>query len=362
MVYRIDDTTAVASLPALPTDSIGTPGYFTGGSTTGGAPTRVRYWWLNMVQEELAAFPAAAGMAFDKSNNGQTLAAAKALFLQTGATALQTIAGPITHAGILNSSTILNLTATAAGQTCLFVTGSFVVNMGQAASVWVPTVALGNNGINAASTAFVLATIKSIAWATALSSTSPTPPSWAKSIEIKMDGGGGGGSSCQGSSLAADVSGSGGGAGGHIWGIYPITSGQTVSLVIGSGGGSQAAGGTSSISIGGTVVASAGGGGAGSFQSAASSPGGIGGTATGGNLLNMPGGQGSDGQCFGWASFGNGAPSRWGSPGRAGNGGGNDAAGYGSGGGGAYDARMTNTLYYGGAGKQGMAEYRFLPF
>ncbi|BCZ75993.1 hypothetical protein [Novacetimonas maltaceti] len=84
MVYQIDDATAVASLPALPTDNIGTPGFFTGGSTSGGAPTRVRYWWLNMVQEELRNLVIAAGLTQDKTNNAQVLAALKVLFVQLG--------------------------------------------------------------------------------------------------------------------------------------------------------------------------------------------------------------------------------------------------------------------------------------
>lgn len=79
MVYRIDDTTAVSTLPALPTDNISAPGYFTGGSTGGQAATRVRFWWLNMVQEELATVALAAGLVLNKSNNGQVLAAIKAM-------------------------------------------------------------------------------------------------------------------------------------------------------------------------------------------------------------------------------------------------------------------------------------------
>lgn len=80
MVYRIDDATAVSVLPPVPTDNVGPPGFFTGGSTTGQSATRVRFWWLNMVQEELMAFAAAVGMKPDKANNAQALAAARVLF------------------------------------------------------------------------------------------------------------------------------------------------------------------------------------------------------------------------------------------------------------------------------------------
>ncbi|MFT9383941.1 MAG: hypothetical protein ABF553_04940 [Acetobacter orientalis] len=80
MVYRIDDVTAVSSPPPVPSDNIGQPGFFTGGSTSGQSATRVRFWWLNMVQEELVAFAKAAGLGLDKANNGQALAGARILF------------------------------------------------------------------------------------------------------------------------------------------------------------------------------------------------------------------------------------------------------------------------------------------
>ncbi|AZV39902.1 hypothetical protein [Komagataeibacter xylinus] len=88
MVYQIDDTTAVASQPALPTDSIGAPGFFTGGSTSGGAPTRVRYWWLNMVQQELLNIALAAGLTADKTDNTQCITAIKALAKQAASGAV----------------------------------------------------------------------------------------------------------------------------------------------------------------------------------------------------------------------------------------------------------------------------------
>jgi len=75
LVYRIDDQTAVSTPPAVPTDNIGTPGFFTGGTPGLTAPTRVRFWWLNMVQEELAAIVAAAGLIFNKATNSQVLQA-----------------------------------------------------------------------------------------------------------------------------------------------------------------------------------------------------------------------------------------------------------------------------------------------
>ncbi|MFH5926453.1 hypothetical protein [Roseomonas sp. SXEYE001] len=59
---RIRSATAVASKPAVPALA-GVEGYFTNGNPAAGVPaTLVPDWWLNMVQEELLAFPAAAGI------------------------------------------------------------------------------------------------------------------------------------------------------------------------------------------------------------------------------------------------------------------------------------------------------------
>jgi hypothetical protein len=88
MVYRIDDVTAVSALPALPTDNIGEPGFFTGGSTTGQSPTRVRFWWLNMVQEELINIAQAAGIVFDKTKNDQCITAIKQLISDVASSAV----------------------------------------------------------------------------------------------------------------------------------------------------------------------------------------------------------------------------------------------------------------------------------
>lgn len=77
---RIFDPTAAASLPAVPTLA-GVDGFFTGGNPTGGVPaTRVRAWWLNMVQEELIALLTAAGITPNVASNAQVLAALQAMF------------------------------------------------------------------------------------------------------------------------------------------------------------------------------------------------------------------------------------------------------------------------------------------
>jgi hypothetical protein len=78
-MHRIDDPTAVPTLPAPRAQ--GTPGYFTGGSpgSSGFAATVVRYEFLNAIQEELAAVVAAANLTLDKTNNNQVVAALRAM-------------------------------------------------------------------------------------------------------------------------------------------------------------------------------------------------------------------------------------------------------------------------------------------
>jgi hypothetical protein len=86
-MFRIDDTSAVSSLPT-PEDA-GTEGYFTEGDPATGVPaTQVRASWLNRIQEELRAIVVAAGLAPSKTSYTQVLAAITALM-----TPGQTLAG-----------------------------------------------------------------------------------------------------------------------------------------------------------------------------------------------------------------------------------------------------------------------------
>ena len=80
-MHRIDDPTAVPTLPAPRAQ--GTPGYFTGGSpgSSGFAATIVRYEWLNSHQEELAHVVETAGLTLDKTDNTQLLQALNKLYV-----------------------------------------------------------------------------------------------------------------------------------------------------------------------------------------------------------------------------------------------------------------------------------------
>jgi hypothetical protein len=78
-MFRIDSDSAVAVLPAPA--AAGTQGYFTGGDPSSGIPpTTVTHDFLNIVQEELAAIPAAAGIPLLKTVRNQVLTALQALF------------------------------------------------------------------------------------------------------------------------------------------------------------------------------------------------------------------------------------------------------------------------------------------
>lgn len=84
-MHRIDSNTAVAVMPAPA--AAGAPGYFTRGNPGPGIPvpsTNYTPEWSNAVQEEIVGVIAAAGIALDKTNNGQMLAAIKNLLQNQG--------------------------------------------------------------------------------------------------------------------------------------------------------------------------------------------------------------------------------------------------------------------------------------
>ncbi|MBF0859429.1 hypothetical protein HKD24_09400 [Gluconobacter sp. LMG 31484] len=77
-MYRIDNSTALATLPAM--SAAGSPGYFTGGNPASGlSATIMTADWANSVQEELMSFLGAAGVTAVKGANNQVLAAARML-------------------------------------------------------------------------------------------------------------------------------------------------------------------------------------------------------------------------------------------------------------------------------------------
>lgn len=102
-MFRNDDPSAVATQPTVPAVTGTTPGYFTPGNPAQGQqPTKVPFWWLNMLQEELLSVLGAAGITPTKGNNGQLLAAMQAMFSTSASLGLGTNAGWYkTAAGII---------------------------------------------------------------------------------------------------------------------------------------------------------------------------------------------------------------------------------------------------------------------
>lgn len=176
-----------------------------------------------------------------------------------------------------------------------------------------------------------------------------TPTPGTKKIKVILTGGGGGGSSVIATSFSQTAFGGGGGSAATCIGIFDLEDISDFSVVIGSGGAKDAAGGTSTFN----GMSAGRGGGGGGVNTPSIGPGGAGGAATGG-LINIHGGHGGDGQQGSYYSFGNGAASFWGGGGRAGSDNGVAAKAYGAGGGAAYDTAFSGVLKSGGAGAPGV--------
>lgn len=180
------------------------------------------------------------------------------------------------------------------------------------------------------------------------------PTAGTKKGEVFVTGAGGSGGGCQATSRSQTFSGGGGGAGGTAIKLVNIDETLTYSGYVGFGG--EAVSGAAAGNAGGAStlldVTSPGGGG-GNKVGTTSTPGGVAGVPTTGDL-NISGGFGEDGQASDFLLPGNGGASFWGGGGRAGNGGGVDGTAYGSGGGGAYDSALSGTPMMSGRGKNGM--------
>jgi hypothetical protein len=188
-------------------------------------------------------------------------------------------------------------------------------------------------------------------------------PAWATQIGIRIVGGGGGGSHCQ-SDGTNYRSGGGGGSGGYAEAQRPVTPGELLTVVIGTGGPQETKGGMTSIAFPGHWTVTADGGDPSLWDLPNNSHGGIGGAASGGDL-NSYGTFGGDGQAQGSTSIsatGYGGPGPWGGGSRSAQGGtGPPGLGPGAGGAGSYDNNNTNTRFDGGTGAAGTIQYRWLP-
>ncbi|QSR16079.1 hypothetical protein [Novosphingobium sp. KA1] len=97
-MFRIDNASAVSALPAAL--AAGTPGFFgRGDPATGQIPTILTADWANMVQEELVAVVAAAGIALDKANRAQLLAALQQMFQAKDPATVKIVSASLTQNG-----------------------------------------------------------------------------------------------------------------------------------------------------------------------------------------------------------------------------------------------------------------------
>jgi hypothetical protein len=192
-------------------------------------------------------------------------------------------------------------------------------------------------------------------------------PPWATQIAFRMVGAGGGGAHCQ-TTGTNYRSGGGGGSGAYAEAQRPVTPGSLLTAVIGVGGPQETAGTATSLAFPGQWTVSADGGQPSLWDAPDNSHGGIGGAAAGGDL-NSYGNFGGDGQAQGETTVsatGYGGTGFWGggvragqasSPGQSGP----PGLGPGAGGGGVYDNLNSNNYYNGGAGANGLIQYRWLP-
>ncbi|WP_227789498.1 MULTISPECIES: glycine-rich domain-containing protein [unclassified Burkholderia] len=221
----------------------------------------------------------------------------------------------------------------------------------------------GQNAIDDGTTATLLANLKLSAPAFTdvaarsmvmfTSSGTFTVPVNITRLKVTLVGGGASGGGCFSASTYTNAAGGGGGAGGIAIGWFAVTPGQNIPYTIGAGGpavsNGSSFGGTSSIPLLGLTAN----GGNPSTLANSSSPGGSGGTATGGQI-NIQGSSGTDGQNVSAFVFGGkGGDGIFGGGGRAGSGAGSGGSAPGAGGGGAYDLSASNTAKSGGAGYSG---------
>jgi hypothetical protein len=189
------------------------------------------------------------------------------------------------------------------------------------------------------------------------SGTSYTTPSNCNAIYVECVGGGGGGGGTNNN--AGGAAGGGGGGGAYCAKYFSVSPSTAYTYAIGSAGaggvnGGGSSGGNTTFTVGATTVTADGGSGGGGGSNDSSS-GGLGGSATNGDL-NVPGQSGGFGVFVsgaGWARGGLGGNSMFGS------GGSDDVArGYGGGGGArAVTSAVNSTAYAGTAGVIRIWEY-----
>jgi hypothetical protein len=204
------------------------------------------------------------------------------------------VGGTTTLTGATGITGALGVTGALSGTTGVFSGAISSVSPAFTGTPTAPTAAVGTNTTQIATTAFVLANLTppgaaaggfvSVQYFTTPGAFTWTRPVGIKKIYVYVIGGGGGGLLYNGTGAP------GGGGGGCAVKMIDVTSISSIAGVVGAGGAQSASGSSSTFANpAGTITA-----GGGSFGSNGGGypVGGVGGTATGGDL-NIPGGQAS---------------------------------------------------------------------
>lgn len=344
-MYQIDNSTAAPTQPASTTP--GTPGWFTDGSAGGGqAATIVPAEWLNAVQAELCNLITAAGGTLSKSSFTQLAQAIQSGLLNTATdtgtanayvcsfkptiTALTDglkLSFQAAHAN--TGASTLNVNGLGAepilGGAHQALQGGEIIAGGKIQVVWSSAlssfVLLEQTG-GAAQVAPATesehamqlgqATGRLLNVQVFTSSGTYTPTAGTTRVKVKVMGAGGAGGGTPATTSSQVAIGGSGSAGGYAESL--ITSGFAgASITVGAGGvaATNAAGGNGGASSFGALVSCGGGGGgaAGVANSVSTgSSAGVGGTATGGNILNQTGWSGSPGYVAIISGIGGGMP------------------------------------------------------
>ena len=308
-MYRIDNATATASLPAPSAPGPNPDGFFTPGDPLSGTQaTILDAEWANMVQEEIANAVESAGLGLDKADRSQ-LAQAVALLVAAASVSLHTDTGGGANVYAITPSPAM--AAYAAGQTFAVKirtggnnTGACTLDVNGLGAKSIKLAGGGDPGADQIVAGAVMrvqydgtqfrllnpnlqkmANVTRYATAGTFTYTVPDGVHW---LDVEVWGAGGGGAWADGITGYAA-----GGGGGYARKLCAVTPGQQVTVTVGAGGnggssGSGSDGGSSSF---GAFCSATGGKGGVSQGGNQSTNGGDGGSGSGGDI-NLTGGKG----------------------------------------------------------------------
>ncbi|MDA8510903.1 glycine-rich domain-containing protein [Citrobacter sp. Igbk 14] len=336
-MFHLDNNSGVSAMPPVGAVQSSAPRWYTegGGGTPASYPGAD---WYNIVQAELLNLLSSYGITPNKSDFNQLQKAIEEAIKQkaTASSALLTaIAALVTSADKMPYFTGKDKVA----MTDLTGFARTLLGRSDAAGV------LSDLGlVDASGIVGRLVNIQVIT-----STQQYVPTTGARRIISILTGGGAGGAPANAATTSQIYSGGGGGAGGTAIGIFTLSAISNFLVTVGSGGASNNAGGNSTA-----FGMTARGGLPGTNNVGTSSSAGGFGSDSSGGLINLPGGDGCDGQAATRLVGGTGGSSFWGGSGRSGSGNGAPGKAPGSGGGGARDDQLSGTAYAGGTGADGV--------